>query len=524
MKKSVVTISFALLANCSALFGLNIVVSNANISEQVAECVAVIVEDSSSLSERLQPLADTYFSELSTVLAHRKFTGKDGSLLTLTGSKDGRIVDLVFAGVGAPVAGVVSVERYRRALGRIVRTIESSPYKTVLLITPDAALCGLDQESFAQETAQILHMASYQFNEFITDKQRKVQVPETVVVMSTSTSVQAEQAAADRGALIGRGINTCRYWVDMPPSNATPQHVARYATEMAGKCGLAVKVFDEQDVIQMGMGGLAGVSAGSDEDCKFVVLEYHCGDAAAPTIAFVGKGITFDAGGLCIKPAAGMETMKCDMAGAAAVIASMQIIGQLKPTINVIGLTPLSENLLGGKAFKPGDVLRFYNGKTAEIKNTDAEGRLVLADALAYAVKNYKLDAVIDLATLTGACSMALGPFFAGMMSQHEELAGRVQESSKRTGDRVWPLPLDNDYKAALRSSVADMANAGSSEYKAGAIVAAWFLQPFVADVPWVHLDIAPVAFRAPGVPYCRPDNATGAGVRLLVDLAMHWQ
>jgi len=218
-----------------------------------------------------------------------------------------------------------------------------------------------------------------------------------------------------------------------------------------------------------------------------------------------------------------METMKEDMSGAAAVIATMEAIAQLKPNVNVIGVTPLAENLPSGKATKPGDVVRFYNGKTAEIKNTDAEGRLVLADALAYVAKHYKPDAIIDIATLTGACAHALGPFHTGLMSQHDDLVDIVEESAEHSGDHVWRLPLSDDYKIAIKSDVADICNIGSQKYAAGAITAAHFLKNFVGDIPWVHLDIAGTAFNVPDRPYFR-SGATGVGVRLMTDIAQHWK
>ena len=215
--------------------------------------------------------------------------------------------------------------------------------------------------------------------------------------------------------------------------------------------------------------------------------------------------------------------MKDDMAGAAAVISTMEMIAHLKPRVNVVAFAPLSENMPSGNATRPGDVVQFYNGKTAEIKNTDAEGRLILADALSYAVKHYSPDAIIDFATLTGSCSYALGPFFAGLMSQHEELTQRILSAGQRSGDRVWPLPFHDDYKPAVRSTVADLCNEGSSTYRAGAITAGFFLQNFVGTVPWVHLDIAGTSFNVPDMSYYRP-GATGFGVRLLADLFMHWQ
>jgi leucyl aminopeptidase len=214
--------------------------------------------------------------------------------------------------------------------------------------------------------------------------------------------------------------------------------------------------------------------------------------------------------------------MKDDMAGAAAVISTMEALAHLKPRINVIALAPITENLISGHATKPGDIIQFYNGKTAEIKNTDAEGRLILADALSYAVKHYRLDAIINIATLTGSCAYALGPFFGGLMSKHENLSARLLAAAKKSGDRLWPLPFHDDYKPAVRSTVADLCNAGNAKYRAGAITAGFFLKNFVDDVPWVHLDVAGTSFDVPDMPYFRP-GATGFGVRLFIDLITDW-
>jgi leucyl aminopeptidase len=214
--------------------------------------------------------------------------------------------------------------------------------------------------------------------------------------------------------------------------------------------------------------------------------------------------------------------MKEDMSGAAAVLAAMDALAQLNPSVNVIAVLPLSENLPSGKATKPGDVLKFYNGKTAEVLNTDAEGRLILGDALAYIEKHYDLDALVDVATLTGSCAYALGPFFTGLLSQDADLTKKVQKAADRTGDRVWPLPFDDDYAKAVESKVADICNIGNPKYKAGAVMAAFFLRHFVEKTPWVHLDIAGTAFDVPDIPYYRT-GATGSAVRLLIDLARNW-
>jgi leucyl aminopeptidase len=271
------------------------------------------------------------------------------------------------------------------------------------------------------------------------------------------------------------------------------------------------------------MGGLAGVSRGSDIDCALIILEYKAASQNAPTLCFVGKGITFDSGGLSLKPADYMETMKEDMSGAAAVICAIDALAQLKPDLNIIAIAPTSENLPSGHATKPGDIVTFYNGKTAEIKNTDAEGRLILADALSYAVKHYKPDVIVDLATLTGACSRALGPFYSGLFSEHDDVITCLYDAAKLSGDLLWQLPMGDDYKKAITSTVADICNIGSKQIPAGATTAAHFLQNFVDDIPWAHIDIAGTAFDVPNISYYR-SGGTGVGVGLLVALAMNWK
>ena len=365
-------------------------------------------------------------------------------------------------------------------------------------------------------------MAVYTFDTYFTDPDRKRKVDEVLFVAPTH-SVSTEKAIKE-GSIIGHAVNDARHWIDLPPISLTPQEMVAIAHKIAAENKLKITVFTEKQINEMGMGGLSAVAYGSDRDAQFIILEYSCGDKNAPTLGFVGKGITFDSGGLSIKPAEAMETMKDDMAGAAAVLASLHVLAKLKPAVNIVGFMPLTENLPSGKAIKPGDIITFYNGKTAEIKNTDAEGRLILADALSYAEKHYKLDAIVDLATLTGACAAALGPLYSGLMSTDDQLVGKLMKSSERSGDTLWRLPLPDEYKIAVRSPVADLANIGSRRYKAGATTAALFLAAFIEKTPWAHIDIAGSAFDVPDVPYFRNDGATGVGVRLLVDLALNWK
>lgn len=466
------------------------------------------------------------FPEVGAVLAQKEFKGAVGSVVTVPVMSDNALCYVMVVGAGAmDVPQVRRLEHYRRAVGAAVRAALSNRCSSLVLTLPEATKLEITTATLAEQTVSTAYLASYHFNDFITDESRKE--PEVLTLtLVVAQAVEAEaQEGVKRGESIGKAVNKARHWVDLPAMSLTPADLADKATEIAKKHNLKITVFSEEQINKMGMGGLAAVSRGSELDCRLAILEYHCDDKNAPTLGFVGKGITFDSGGLSIKPANSMETMKEDMAGAAAVISTMDVIGELKPNVNVIAIAPMAENLPSGNAIKPGDIVRFYNGKTAEIKNTDAEGRLILADALAYAVKNYNLDAIIDLATLTGACSYALGPFYAGMMSVHDAFVARVQKAADVTGDRVWRLPLDDDYKKAITTPVADICNTGSGNPKimAGTITASFFLKNFVDDVPWIHLDIAGTAFDVPEISYYR-SGATGYGVRLLVELATSWK
>ena len=496
---------------------INYTISTKSLMEHAADAYVVCVHQDETFSKELKKIAADYFPGLESLAQKRKFTGAPVTSLVIQIHRDNVPCYIILLGIGKKTDK--KPENYRRALGHLIRVAEQYEIKSLVIDTPSPSFFGIDSEQLGQETGTIVPMAVYYFDEYLTEKKEK----EFDITFIVSKDKQAFQKGLDAGIIIGTAVNEARHWIDLPPEDLSPIELAGKAKKLAKKYGLKCKVFTEKDIIEMGMGGLAGVSKGSELDAHLVILEYTTKKKNAPTLAFVGKGITFDSGGLSLKPAQAMETMKDDMSGAAAVLATMDALAQLEPHVNVICVMPLSENLPSGSAVKPGDILRFYNGKTAEVLNTDAEGRLILADALSYVVKHYKLDALIDIATLTGACAYALGPFFSGLMSQHDALSKKVQQAAERTGDRVWPLPLDDDYAVAIKSTNADLCNIGSPKYRAGAITAAHFLKNFVDDVPWVHLDIAGTAFDVPDIPYYRT-GSTGASIRLLVDLAMHWK
>ncbi len=459
-------------------------------------------------------------------LEESKFTGAAGSFAKLAIQvKPKKIIHLYFVGIGSKDSlKKFNLETVRRALGSLVKAVQAAGLSDLAIDIPSAKDYGVDIAYFVQQIITISYIAFYKYDKFITtiSKKDREKVIELFLCVSSSDKKEA-QLGHDHGVIIADAVNQAREWIDTPPSQLTPTVLADYAKAVAKEQGLKCTVFGEEEIKKMGMGGIAGVSAGSSQDAKFVILEYKTKKAKAQTIAFVGKGITFDSGGLSIKPANSMEDMKEDMSGAASVINTMAALAQLKPDVNVIGFAAITENMPGCSAQKPGDIVTFYNGKTAEVRNTDAEGRLILADALSYAVKNYKLDAIIDVATLTGACIYAVGPFFSALLSDNDALASKVCKAGEQAGDRVWRLPFTLDFKEAIKSPIADMQNVGNPSIAAGTITAAWFLRNFTEDVPWVHLDIASSAFNVPNVSYFGK-GATGSSVRLLIDLAMEWK
>jgi leucyl aminopeptidase len=315
-----------------------------------------------------------------------------------------------------------------------------------------------------------------------------------------------------RGEIVGQAINLARDLVNTPPSEKAPARLAEQIRGVAVQAGINVQVWDEAKIREERFGGLLGVAAGSENSPSFVVLQYVRGGEASP-IALVGKGVTFDSGGLSLKPSASMEDMKCDMTGAAVVIAAMQAAARLELPVNITGYLALTENMTGGKAMKLGDVLTIRNGKTVEVLNTDAEGRLILADALSFAVESQPAR-VLDLATLTGACIVALGPKAAGLFSNDEPFCHDLLAACARTGERAWRMPLDDDSKEQLKSNVADLKNVGGKW--GGAITAAKFLEQFVDSRPWAHLDIAGPSWSDSETP-TRDAGATGCFVRTLV-------
>ena len=330
-----------------------------------------------------------------------------------------------------------------------------------------------------------------------------------------AADVDAARAGHRVGSAIGAGHVLARDLQVLPGNVCTPTHIATVAAELATRHGFTIKVFDKQALEAEGMRALLAVAQGGGEEPRFIVLEYRGSDAAP--VVLVGKGITFDTGGISIKPADKMEDMKFDMSGAAAVLGAFEAIGRLKPKVNVIGLIPSCENMPSGSAYKPGDVVRSHLGKTIEVVNTDAEGRVILCDALSYA-RRFKPACVIDAATLTGAVVIALGHTAAGVLGNDDPLIDSIRTAAARSGERVWELPLWDDYRDLIKSDIADMKNSGGRA--AGTITGAWFLREFTDEYPWAHLDIAGTAYTDRESP-AMVKGPTGMATRLFVEFVL---
>jgi leucyl aminopeptidase len=375
------------------------------------------------------------------------------------------------------------------------------------------------EEELAESFVTGLVLGVYQYNEFKTIERDKIkEIGEVILLGETAAEVKSLGDDSGRGKIISEAVCMARDLVNGPSNKVTPTVLSEKAQQIAKEHHMEIQVLEVNQAEAMGMGAFVAVAKGSQEPGKFITLEYNRGKGL-DTIALVGKGITFDSGGISIKPSEGMDRMKDDMSGAAAVLATMQAASKLKLPLHLVGVIPATENLPSGKAYKPGDILKTLSGQTVEVISTDAEGRLILSDALTYSLR-YQPKAIIDLATLTGACVIALGDYVTGLFGNDESLVKRVEEASGKTGEKVWRLPLLDEYFEYLKSDAADFRNVGTRA--AGAIIGGIFLSKFVEKIPWVHLDIAGPASIEKERPYI-PKGGTGVGVRLLIQFLRDW-
>lgn len=484
------------------------------LSERIpAGCGALVVfceQNAKAPKIRSRQLSPAALRALKRVAEEEHFRGKLEQTLLWHVPANRKLRKVVLAGLGEPPWEASHIVR---AAGAALRKASEAGSKTVAVDVASVSSDRLTREEVVQKVAEGSWLGQYRFDRYFSQNETPKPVDSVSFVGVEKTLAKAAQAAARRGEIFSRATALARDLINEPASVKTPTRLAEVAKGLAEQ-GIRVNIFQKREIEKLGMGGLLGVAMGSEQPPVFIRLHYKPPQVASRKVALVGKGITFDSGGLCIKPAESMETMKYDMSGAAAILGIFHALGTLRPSVEVLGFLPCTENMPGGRAYRPGDVLKMYGGKTVEVTNTDAEGRLVLADALAYALTE-KPDEIIDLATLTGACVVALGRGMCGVMGNDQELSDRLLVAARRAGEKAWPLPLELEYKEALKSEVADIKNSGGRH--GGAILGAIFLREFVGKTPWAHLDIAGPAWTEKANALS-PPGATGFGVRTLLE------
>ena len=464
--------------------------------------------DETKLSPALAAIDKQAGGRIAAVIAAERFQGKPGTVTHVHVADGLGASRVVIAGLGARKAG--NPELVRRAAATGLRRARDLGARTVALEMFGDRL-GPRQRAHAAVEGAIL--GTYVFDRYKREKSDKA--VETLKVVVTDGRQAREVAdGARRGDVFARSTWLARDLINSPANDVTPSHIAEVARQIARDAKLKVKVLEREECSRLGMGAFLAVAQGSEEPPKFVHLTYTPPGKPTRRVAVIGKGITFDSGGLDLKSAEGMLKMKNDMSGAAAVLGIMKALPALGARTEVHGFIAATENMPSGRAFRPGDVVRAMNGTTIEIGNTDAEGRLTLADALCYAAKHVEPQEMIDMATLTGACVVALGPLCSGLMASDQKLADRLLAAAETAGERVWQLPLIDEYREQFKSEVADLNNTGGRH--GGAITAGLFLKEFAGTIPWAHFDIAGPAFVDKDSPL-GPKGATGVAVRTLL-------
>lgn len=456
---------------------------------------------------------------IARVLEQADFRGRKDETLVLYPRAGENLAAQRVLLVGVGKRESFTMETLRRAVGNAVRMAEKLGVTALAFSLEHAQRSSerMGEHLAARAAAEAGVLASWDFRELKTvGKDEKPKLLEELTLLATADPQQREYQDAVRvGAVSAGAANFARDLATRPGNVVTPSYLADVARDLAQTYGMKATVLDRAQLRTEGMHSLLAVAQGSEEEPRFIALEYSGGKAGAQPLVLIGKGVTFDSGGISIKPADRMEDMKYDMSGAAAVLGAMRGIADLKLAANVVGLIPSTENLPSGTAVKPGDVIGSHLGKTIEVINTDAEGRLILVDALSYA-RRYKPAAMIDAATLTGAVVVALGNQAIGLMGNDGDLIDEIMAAGLRAGERCWNLPLWDEYRELLDSNIADIKNSGGRA--AGTITGGWFLKDFVSDdIPWAHLDIAGTAYRDDAAPYLRK-GATGAPTRLFIE------
>ncbi|HEX3464531.1 MAG TPA: leucyl aminopeptidase [Candidatus Elarobacter sp.] len=483
-------------------------VSNDAATSVVTGALAVPVFTGGALDGAAAEVDRVVGGAIADVLASGELTGKANET-SLIHAKDAPFKRVLVVGLGD--RDKLTASAVAKYAGTAVRYLGKRGATSIALALPT----GLEPAAAASFAAEGAVAATIDTTLYRTETDKPV-VTTDVTILAGSYDGGAVESGVSRGTVLGTAVNHARVMALTPANDMTPTHMAKRAKELGADAGLEVDVLDEKRMEELGMGSLLGVSRGSDEPATLSVMTYKGDPSSSEILALVGKGLTFDSGGISIKPAENMHEMKYDMSGGAGVIAALWAIGKLRPKLNVIGLIPSSENLPGHRAMKPGDILRAMNGKTIEVINTDAEGRLILADALCYARK-LGATKIVDAATLTGACVVALGHAASGTMSNDERFVTRFLEVVADVGERYWRLPLYPDFDNQIKSDIADLKNTGGRP--GGAETAGAFLKAFVGDTPWIHLDVAGTAYLDSESAFMAK-GPTGTPVRAFVSVA----
>jgi leucyl aminopeptidase len=484
-----------------------------------ADCVAVLIHQDKTLFEReLAPIRKLFGKKLDEAIRLEHFTGKEKSVLTFY--TENKIGAPRFALIGIGEEKNHSSERLRRAAAAAAKHARASRVHHLALAFPPPVADIPDRDA-AKALSEGALLSLYKFDKYFTEKKDQDEHVREITLFDDDVKVvKSMKEGIAEARILCEATILARDLENAPSNEIYPETLADAARQSAALHGYRAQIWDKKRIEQTGFGGLLAVNSGSERPPRFIILEHNAAGKDLDTIVLVGKGVTFDTGGISIKPSQSMAEMKMDMSGAAAVIGTLEAAARLALPIHLVGLIPATENMPSGSAMNPGDIIRHFGGKTSEVDNTDAEGRLILADALAYASK-YNPAAVIDLATLTGACVVALGSHATGMMGNDEGVMAQLKTAGEATFERVWELPLFEEYEKQIKSDVADVKNVGGRW--GGAITAGLFLKKFIGSYKWVHLDIAGTAILEEDLPYT-PKGGSGVGVRLLIEFLKHWK
>ena len=483
-----------------------------NVSESIASSDVLVVgiySDDLALTGYPKDVSKLVLPLIKPLVDSEAIEGKFQSLVPILNAGIKGFSAVIVVGLGDKAK--ITSAKWRTVIGDAARAVTQYKFKSMTVVLP----VGLDNSVAGQATSEGIGMGLYKFDQYKTEK--KLGSLESVSVLaSNEKSVASVNTGVLAGTSIAWSVNLARDLANMPPNDLFPKAFADRTRALFGSDeNVTVKIIDDSDAKKLGMNDFLGVGQGSIFESYMVVIDYKPNAKQAP-ICLVGKGVTFDTGGISIKPSKGMGEMKADMSGGANVIAAMKAIVDLKVKRNVTAIIPMVENMPSGTAQRPGDIVKAMNGKTIEITNTDAEGRLILCDALAYAVEKVKPSEMISMATLTGACIVALGTFISGILGNNQDMVNRMIETGNETGERLWQLPLFDEYIDYLKSDVADINHCNEGR-EAGTVTAAKFLEQFVGDVPWVHLDIAGVMDYRKTSGY-KVKGMSGEGTRNLIE------